>query len=166
MSVLNLDLGSSGQTVHFCDRVLQHFDQHRQTRYWQRESGGQLFGIIAQTDILITDITGPRRSDRRTKVLYLPDREREQEEINERFSKGLHFMGDWHTHPEPHPTPSITDFVSMRECVTKSRHSLNAFLLVIVGSAGVPDGLHVSLHNGCEVLVLLGNASIAHEIES
>jgi len=33
---------------------------------------------------------------------------------------------------------------------------LNAFLLVIVGSAMVPTCLHVSLHSGSEVVALLG----------
>lgn len=79
---------------------------------------------------------------------YVPDREAERREIAECFDQELHFVGDWHTHPERHPIPSFVDDRSMAECVRKSDHLLNGFLLVIVGTALPPDGWHVSVHDG------------------
>jgi integrative and conjugative element protein (TIGR02256 family) len=154
--LLKLPVGSSGQTLTLGDQVLEYLSRHRQTRTSQPEAGGQLFAAITETEILVIDITGPRTTDKRFRFLYIPDRESEQEEIDARFWRGLHYVGDWHTHPEPTAKPSSQDLSSMRECVRKSKHHLNAFLLVIAGSAAVPKSLHVSLHSDSEVVALFG----------
>ncbi len=64
----------------------------------------------------------------------------------ERYARRLHYVGDWHTHPDSIPEPSRRDLASMAECITKSTHALNGFLLVIVGQDEAPDGLHVSVY--------------------
>jgi integrative and conjugative element protein (TIGR02256 family) len=154
--LLSLQVGLSGQTVIFADQVLEGFSHLRQTKMSQPEAGGQLFASITGNNIFVSDITGPRETDKRFRFLYIPDRKSEQEEIAVRFERGLHYVGDWHTHPEPTSKPSSQDLQSMRECFRKSRHQLNAFLLVIVGSATIPKSLHISLHSGSEVVALLG----------
>ncbi|MEQ1864442.1 MAG: Mov34/MPN/PAD-1 family protein [Micropepsaceae bacterium] len=137
--------GVSGQRLVFSSAVLEHFDRYRQVRWWQREAGGQLFARIALPEITIEEATGPRRSDRRTRHSYEPNRTAEQKEIAGRHARGLHFVGDWHTHAEAVPTPSVRDTTSMRELVANSRHLLNGFVLVIVGTSAVPNGLFVSV---------------------
>ena len=152
---LEITLGDSGETVIVSDTVIKHFTTHQQHRRSQAEAGGQLFGTISEKIITIDEATGPRRSDRRTRYSYIPDRKVEQREINDRFLRGVHFLGDWHTHPELKPHPSETDLRNMRECVRKSRRSLAAFLLIIVGTDQLPAGLHASLHNGLDALTLV-----------
>jgi integrative and conjugative element protein (TIGR02256 family) len=152
--MLNFRLGASGQSLTISDGVLEHFSKHRQRKCWSREAGGQLFAEINGVDIVIACATGPRRADRRSRFTYYPDRRLEQIEIDRYFARGFHYVGDWHTHPELRAAPSWEDLRSMRECVRKSRHRLNSFVLVIAGTAEVPDGLHVSLHTGSEVVVL------------
>ena len=61
------------------------------------------------------------------------------------FKCGWHFVGDWHTHPEPRPTPSRMDISSVQETFIKSRHSLKSLVLVIVGADEPPEGLYVAL---------------------
>jgi hypothetical protein len=86
--------------------------------------------------------------------LYLPDRRAEQLEIKEWHKRGLHFVGDWHTHPEQIPRYSSRDLVSIQDCFNKSHHELNAFVLVIVGRELPPLGLQVTVHNQESVLEL------------
>jgi len=147
-------IGVSGQRLIFSPTVLAHFDRHRQTRWWRREAGGQLFARFALPDIQVEEATGPRRSDRRTRNSYSPDRLAEQYEITIRHASDLHFIGDWHTHPEPTPSSSQQDGESMRNLVAESRHVLNAFVLVIVGCNPVPSGLSVSLFDSENEFVL------------
>jgi integrative and conjugative element protein (TIGR02256 family) len=59
----------------------------------------------------------------------------------------LHFLGDWHTHPEPHPTPSGTDLESMRDCFNRSKKQVNYFIMIIVGTSTPDLSLWVSLHD-------------------
>src|SRR5690348_5325891 len=115
-SVIEYAVGESGQVIVFTTEVLNHFKRHRQVRKNQLEAGGQLFACFDEGRIIVVEATGPRRTDKRTRTSYAPDRRAEQAEISDRFSKGLHFVGDWHTHPEQHPEPSHLDASSMSEC--------------------------------------------------
>lgn len=154
-------IGSSGQTLVLSDVVIAHFDRHRQRRWRQREAGGQLFARFDGPQILVEEATGPRRGDLRTRTSYVPDRRAEQQEIFSRHEQGLHYVGDWHSHPEMFPVPSDCDVRSIGDCVAQSTHTLNAFVLIVVGRADLPAGLHVSLHNGRQTLVLQPAIGIA-----
>jgi integrative and conjugative element protein (TIGR02256 family) len=143
--VIRYAVGASGQSLHIADDVLDHFNRHRQTRFWRREAGGLLFARFDLPIILIEEATGPRRTDRRTRYSYSPDIDAERREIERRFAEGLHFVGCWHTHPEQSPTPSQVDIRNTAECVRRSRHALNSFVMAIVGQAEMPQGLFVSV---------------------
>lgn len=147
-------IGSSPQLLVFTDPVLQHFEKHQQRKWWHREAGGQLFVRFELPRIIVEEATGPRRSDWRTRYSYRPNRVAEQREITDRHVRGLHFIGDWHTHPEDVPSPSGDDADSMKESVAKSRHALNGFVLTIVGREGFPRGLFVSLFSNAAGLTL------------
>ncbi len=144
---------SCAQKLVFADEVLDHFGLHRQTA--GPEVGGQLFGTFAGGIIRVTLATGPRSKDKKRRFLFIPSRVRERREITVCFMNGLHYLGDWHTHPEVSPRPSNIDLNSMRDCFTKSRHEHRAFVMVIVGNgSGKDDWLWISLHDANEHLRL------------
>ena len=147
-------IGTSGHALIFAAEVLDRFERYKQRRLWAREAGGQLFARVDGGAINIVEATGPRPTDRRSRYNYVPDRRAEQREIDERFLLGLHFVGDWHTHPQDIPRPSGVDLVSTADGVRKSRHSLNAFVMAIVGREAFPTGLYVAVHDGDEEHVL------------
>lgn len=153
-AVLTFASGESGITVALTAAVVLHFDMHRQCTGKHTEAGGQLFARFADITISIEKATGPRRTDRRSPWSFLPDRLAERREINLLFKQGLHFVGDWHTHPQTRPAPSGTDMASFREMFQRSRHELSYFVMVIVGTDPAPDGLFVALINGKRSLVL------------
>ncbi len=138
----------SAQRIIFHSEVLTHFQKHRQVGRHSIEAGGQLFARFEGEDIHVVEATGPSRADRRSRFSFFPSRKKEQTDIASRYRKGLHFIGDWHTHPEDLPRPSSTDIESINDCFRKSKHELSAFVLVIVGRNTPPGGLHVSLHDG------------------
>ncbi len=152
--MIEYEVGASGQLLVFTRTVLDRFHRYRQLRPWQKEAGGQLFADLESLRIMIVEATGPRRSDRRTRTTYVPDRAAEQREIADMRAKGLHYVGDWHTHPEKFPAPSWPDESSVAECFAKSTHNLNAFVLVVVGTAKAPKGLHIAIHNADGSLLL------------
>lgn len=150
-------IGGSGQRLIFGAAVVEHFNRHRQLRFWQCEAGGQLFARFDGGRIEVVEATGPRPTDRRTRTSYTPDPAAEQREIDARFPLGLHFVGDWHTHPEDWPSPSGIDRASTASVVRRSTHELNAFVAVVVGR----KALHVSLHDGNDSHVLTAEAATA-----
>jgi integrative and conjugative element protein (TIGR02256 family) len=152
--MIEYPIGTSGQVLVLSDPVVQHLHRHRQQRRYQREAGGQLFARFDGKRIVVEEATGPRRTDRRTRTSYVPDRRAEQAEILDRHARGLHYVGDWHTHPQRSPQPSRPDAESIAECVAKSVHQLNGFVLVIVGQLEPPAGLHVSINNATSAFTI------------
>jgi len=145
--VISYDISESGQTVILIDAVVGHLDHHRQRTPGSREAGGQLFARFDGNAIQVERTTGPRPSDRRRRMSFIPDRLAERREIKRLFREGLCYVGDWHTHPEPCPIPSQTDIDSFQDMFRKSRHRLASFVMVIVGTADPPTGLFVALCN-------------------
>lgn len=132
--------------VRFEPAALKIFDAYRQRGWFKREAGGQLFAEIRGDVWHVVAATGPRAADRRGRFHFWPDRKAEQREIDQHFSAGLEYIGDWHTHPEQVPTPSRDDIISIKNVVRESTLHTPGLLLCIVGLATFPTGLYVSFH--------------------
>ena len=135
-----------GTVVRFLPKVVWHFHTHRQRGRGKTEQGGQLFAQFVEDEIRVVRATGPNAADKRGRAWFRPDQSAQNVEIKRLFEEKLHFVGDWHTHPEGDPHPSSWDFESMKDCFTRSRHELKAFLMVVIGLDEFPTGLWVSLH--------------------
>lgn len=158
--MITFAIGGSGQSLQIIDSVLHHLDSHRQLRFWQREAGGLLFAKISLPVISVCCITGPRRGDHRSRYSYRPDERAEQREIDKMFQRDLHFVGCWHTHPEDVASPSHVDTRNISDCVRRSQHALNGFLMVIVGRAALPGCLFVSVCDRSDIHRLQMTSSI------
>ena len=111
------------------------------------ENGGQLFARIDGDKFTVARMTVTKGGSRRTRFAFLPDRAAEQADIDAMFAAGLHYVGDWHTHPESEPKPSPSDEEKLSDIFRKSTHRLQFMLLVIVGNAEFPRGLYVAAVN-------------------
>jgi integrative and conjugative element protein (TIGR02256 family) len=132
---------------------------HQQHSPRSVEAGGQIFARFKAPEIWIEEATEPRRTDKRGRTYYRPDRRAEQDEILERYKLGLHFIGDWHTHASPYHEPSPTDISNINECFVHSQHKLNGFVLIVVSTTTLPEGLRVSVHDGSQSIVLQAEPS-------
>lgn len=145
---LRYTLSPGGPAITLFEPILATFDRFRQLSPRAKEAGGQLFARFEGADTILLEATPPNWLDRRSRNGFSPNRWMQQREIRNRHARGLHFVGDWHTHPEPIPHPSHDDIYSMIDCFGHSLHDLRAFVLVIVGTEPAPEGLYVALLNG------------------
>lgn len=147
------------QKVILCSSVIEQVTRYRQICHDAPESGGQLFAHITSSEIVISCATVPYKEDRRSRFRLTLDRWRQKLDIRQLFSKGLHFVGEWHTHPENYPSPSEMDLANMRECFVKSKHQLHSFLMMIVGTDTSEKGIWLSQHNEsiCKRLQFFGS---------
>lgn len=152
--MIEFRLPNSEQRLVLTDAVIQHIEKYRQRDSNDAEAGGQLFARIEGTTVFLTSATGPRRQDSRTRFGFRPNRRLERKEIATMFKRGLHYIGDWHTHPEEHPVPSSEDIASMVETFYRSRHQLAGFIMMIVGVSCDADGLYVAVCNESGVVRL------------
>lgn len=119
--------------VELSEAVVRWFTEQRQVTRQQPEAGGQLFGRIEHHVWRIETCTGPRSSDRRASHRYSPQPDVENREILAMYERGLHFLGDWHTHPQKIPKPSRQDIVTTQHCYREAATELCGFLLIVVG---------------------------------
>ena len=85
--VIKYTLEGSGQTLIFPKTTIGHLERHRQLHPNSRESGGQLFARFEGKAIWIERATGPRRTDRRTRTTFAPNRGAERREIKPLLSQ-------------------------------------------------------------------------------
>ena len=148
-------IGDSEQRLIRTPAVLNHIAGHQQSDGASCETGGQLFARFTDELIRVELATGPRLTDQRSRFGYVPDRRSEQEEINAMHGHGLHFVGDWHTHPEGIPRVLPSDLKSIRRAFEQSKHHLNGFVLLIAGTEAFPLGLFLSLYDSYSETAIL-----------
>jgi integrative and conjugative element protein (TIGR02256 family) len=127
-------------------KVLNYLKSFRQLSSSNFESGGQLFAILTDGDVQIKTRNGPNKKDICSSFHFIPDLQLEQKAINSQFKKGLHYVGDWHTHPQDEPAPSDLDFNTMSSCFSNSKHQLDSILRLIVGRLEGTNGIWLSQH--------------------
>lgn len=131
----------------FTPGVIQTFSKYRQERN-DPESGGLLFAEFDLPIIHVIEASTPNKNDKRWRTLFIPNRILQRQLIKQKFKKGYHFIGEWHTHPIAEPSPSSLDLESTADSFLRSRHELNYFVMVIVGNTTNKPELWVSIHNG------------------
>lgn len=118
------------------DACVQHWRKFRQRRFWQPEVGGLLFApSVGSSDgrVHITKVSGPHASDRGKRYSLFLDHKLCLSEIEIQFTKGLHFVGYWHTHPETLPALSSVDKKAFRKVLRNGGLQVERFIAVVVG---------------------------------
>lgn len=62
------------------------------------------------------------------------------------FSKGLHCIGLWQSHPEPVPFTSQEDLELAADYAIAARKQLSGIIFTIIGTAPFPSGLAIWVH--------------------
>jgi len=127
--------------VELSDDVLDTLSRYRQIKPSSSEAGGQLFASFDGDRMVILRATEPTAKSRRGRTFFWPSRYDEQKEIKALFAEGLHYVGDWHSHPEFSPEPSSADIDKIQGIFGSSKHDLNCMVMLIVGTSEATDGV-------------------------
>ena len=110
----------------------------RQLKRSSHESGGVLLGryIKGTSDVVVDFVTTPKENDSSTEVFFFKNKDEHQDVIDEKWeeSKGTcNYLGEWHTHPQDHPTPSSTDIKTWLRLVKDTQFDFGELYFVIIG---------------------------------
>lgn len=113
--------------------VMQSYAQHGRCA---TEAGGVLLGRYLQgsDDVVIDAITVPMPGDKRSRYSFYRAKARHQAAIDAAWqaSKGTcTYLGEWHTHPETHPTPSGIDTTDWRRRLRTDDYHDELFFLIV-----------------------------------
>lgn len=105
---------------------------YRQLSDSSQESAGVLIGERRGVHIVIKMLSEPSRWDIRSRFMVDRVSKHHQRAVDSAFEKSngeWHYLGEWHTHPEDVPKPSMTDYNSWH----KNLKSSYPLILIIVG---------------------------------
>jgi len=112
--------------------VADIFISYRQLSSSSPESAGVIIGERRGVHIVIRTIPVPSDADIRSRFMVNRISKHHQETVDTAFqnSDGTYqYLGEWHTHPEDAPTPSMTDYSSWN----KNLSAKEPLILTIVG---------------------------------
>ncbi|WP_082401871.1 Mov34/MPN/PAD-1 family protein [Achromobacter dolens] len=139
--------------VVFTPDVLRVFKHYRQRFFWQPESGGILLGRRRGKHLEVMLATGPSHKDRRSTFSFVREADWHAELAEQAWRQGgkkIDYLGEWHTHPQRVPTPSIIDRREWRKLILQ-RPDSTSILVVVVGTKSI----HAELISGIQEKVLL-----------
>lgn len=136
MSLLFLRRG--GARVEIARPAMEKLLGYRQLDDEAPEAGGVLLGryILDTDDVVIDDITAPCTDDECSRFSFKRSAPAHQAAIDEAWASTtgrIHYLGEWHTHPESNPTPSRTDIDDWRRRVRTDRFDADFLVFVIAG---------------------------------
>lgn len=141
----------NGTVLRFTPEVASVLSRYGQAKATSKEAGGMLFARFDGPLVSIEHVTTPSSFDFRSRFAFRPSLAHQRDVIVKQFSKGLHFIGEWHTHPQERPEPSQQDIDTARECLAESKHELNSFVVVVLGVNASISSAWVGVVNGDEV---------------
>lgn len=103
--------------VLFEHHVLDGLSTHRQCRDEEPEAGGVLLGLRRGVHLHIVGFTPPQARDIRTRFSFHRSAHGHQELARRAWKESggyVDYVGEWHTHPEAQPTPSVIDLQEWR----------------------------------------------------
>lgn len=116
-------------------KQMQAFSQHRSG---DREAGGVLLGrhLLDSRNVVVDEVSTPQSSDRRSRYGFFRSSKHEllarQRWLEESSTSA--YLGLWHTHPEPDPTPSGVDLRDWQKAVAGDTYEGDRLFFLIVGT--------------------------------
>lgn len=133
------------------ENVINIFTDYKQLKSRSKESGGILLGQTEKNKFYITRVSLPNKFDKQSRYSFVRNKDIAQiisdfEYFNS--EKKTIYLGEWHTHPEPIPTPSNTDLSMIKEEFKKAKNIQNFLFLVIQGQ----KELYIGLYDGKQLI--------------
>ena len=133
-----------GKRIVLSEPVLEILTHYRQTSKNDREAGGILLGQISKDGVFILKVSTPCSADKATRRGFIRNKKKAQYIIDyEHANSGGQtiYLGEWHTHPEPFPSPSYVDLRMIKDQYEKNRLNEDFLIMLIRGTKGIYTGL-------------------------
>jgi|SRR5690625_2521408 len=118
--------------------VIQSLCNYTQLNNTDKEAGGVLMGrVLINSDFIISANSEPQYRDTRSRCFFQKNKCDHQKIVNNywKTSNGyINYLGEWHTHPESSPKPSLVDLESWKHNLKLNKNEIYAHIFIIVGT--------------------------------
>ncbi|MFC3873219.1 Mov34/MPN/PAD-1 family protein [Neisseria musculi] len=141
-------------TVRIDMSVLNQLAAFRQTLSGNEpESLGLLVGLVWPTAFWVKAATVPTPFDELNRFWCIRTEKSAEfnfhtlKRLNRQSNHQLHYLGEWHTHPQIQPTPSLTDHINWRMLPENRYFGQDTRLFVILGTESCSrDWLNIQIN--------------------
>ena len=125
-----------GRRIKLTAEVVARLRQYAQHAPDAAEAGGVLLGryLSDSDDVVVDDLTEPLPGDKRGRYFFHRAQKAHQRVIEQvwQASGGTRtYLGEWHTHPEPQPTPSCIDTCDWRRKLRQDQYFDRLFFFIV-----------------------------------
>ena len=124
--------------VEFDKNCIKELKKYQQ-KNGEYESGGILVGEIypRENKVVIKEIVVSKKAKRSFMGINIDKKEMQEEleKIRKKTNYKYYYIGDWHTHPEKNPKPSLIDKLSYKKTLQKIVLQTNFVVFLIVGNS-------------------------------
>ncbi len=121
--------------------VLATMSNYRQARAADAEACGALLGrhLLDNRTVIVDEVTEPQPGDKRSRFGCCRSSAHHQIAVTRwrQSDRTCTYLGLWHTHPEPVPKPSGTDYADWRRASADGEFFGDWLLFIIVGTAEI-----------------------------
>jgi integrative and conjugative element protein (TIGR02256 family) len=131
-------------TLFLGKELIEILFSYRQVDISAHESGGILLGQMKDNSIYLLRGSAPNAKDISHRTGFTRHKEVAQSIIDYEFlnsGKKTIYLGEWHTHPENDPSPSIQDSKMINDQFKKNVLNEDFIVLLIVGNMSVYIGV-------------------------
>jgi integrative and conjugative element protein (TIGR02256 family) len=152
---MNLKFNIKNLDIRIEQSVLDAFPDYSQGLKTS-ERGGVIMGklYLNKNMVVITDIIeSPSKASHKNR--YEMDVEYIQKKINSIWKESngtITYIGDWHTHPEYNPKPSLTDYITFSKNYFRSTIDQNFLIYIILGYKDNTVSRWIGLCNGLKTI--------------
>lgn len=104
-----------------------------------RETGGILMGYTVDEDTVVTEVVGPGPRSSSGRRHFKPDANWQAAEVARIYAdsgRTMTYLGDWHSHPNSLPFPSMLDLWTARQ-IASSPDARNPNPLILIVGGGI-----------------------------
>lgn len=132
----------SGAVLKLDEHALAQLLRHTQIDRGAPEAGGVLMGrwLADGLSFVVDEVSEPMPADQRSRTSFFRSAAAHARVVAASMSRSRNtcgYLGEWHTHPEPHPRPSSVDLDDWRKRLRNDRVDLPRVFFVIVGTISV-----------------------------
>ncbi|WP_165765092.1 Mov34/MPN/PAD-1 family protein [Flavobacterium oncorhynchi] len=133
----------TGLQIEFEDEIIKEFEKIA-LKFYPNEIGGYLMGYYTEDKsnaVIVKQILSNNFENSPTSFRHVVDQKLKEKFIKVFNEEKIHYLGEWHTHPNSNSNYSLTDFNALKKIANNKDSNINNPILLIIGfdKTGIKD---------------------------
>lgn len=124
-----------GLQIEFEDEIIKEFEKIA-LEFYPNEIGGYLMGYYTKDRskaVIVKQILASNFENSPTSFKHNVDQELKETFIRMFNEEKIHYLGEWHTHPNSNSNYSLTDFNALKKIAENKKSNIENPILLIIG---------------------------------